>query len=717
MRSIHLLVWLLLLLPLACAAGNDPYLLTLGSSTRNTKQAPAGYTPVSINEDAALSAAVSRKGLWVPLPDGSRVHLDYRGRVMHSDGTWTFIGSVSGAFPESTALVTFGDHAVFGSVPRISAPALILTTWRGRTWLSDQRNVPSAPLPKPMAQLPSATSRSAAASIPMTTAASTGEATPSNPATVDLLVVYTPGFREEYGSTAAAITRIHQELDLLNQALKGSEVYGRIRLVHTAEVNYPDSNEDSDALTDLTNGNAPLDKVAAMRTQYGADAVTMMRAYEVPPSEGGTTWAMGMDGSPITTANAWEAFSVLDDGGDTLFTAPAGYELATELGLNFGLTYAYPSTPQGAYPFSYAYKPDPNSLYGGTLLTATSAPDSVWPYFSNPNINLCDGGPCGVANQSDAAQSLNLTLPTIAAFEPTKLPILDDVVASDIDGDGMSDLLFENPSAREFEYWLMVADIPNQPTLIGGVGLGYSVAATGDFNGDGKVDLVWSSSADDLYMWTGNGSGFASKRIGTYPAAWKVVGAADVNGDGKADLLFYNATQHLLGYWLMSGTEVQKMRNIGPVGPGYWVAGIGDFNGDGKADIVWTSNSNDLYMWVGNGTGFTSRKIGTYPAGWQVLGTGDVDGDDKSDLLFYNASLHQFSYRIMNGTTQVRSALIGPVGAGYWVAATGDYNGDGKVDIVWTSEKDDLYMWTGNGRSFASSYAGDYSADWQPIVR
>ena len=279
----------------------------------------------------------------------------------------------------------------------------------------------------------------------------------------------------------------------------------------------------------------------------------------------------------------------------------------------------------------------------------------------------------------------------------------------------MSDLLFKVPTDRQLNYWLMSGDAPVRETSIGGVGAGYTVAATGDFNADGKVDVVWTSSRDDLYMWTGNGTSFASRRFGDYPSAWKVVGAGDVNGDGKDDLLLYNAAQHLFGYWLMNGTQVLKMQSIGPVGAGYWVAGIGDFNGDGKTDIVWTSANDDLYMWTGNGIGFTSKRFGTYPAGWQVVGTGDVDGDGKSDLLFYNLSTHQFSYRIMNGTMQVRAALIGPVGTGYWVAATGDYNGDGKVDITWTSANDDLYVWTGNGTGFASRYLANYPASWSVV--
>jgi FG-GAP repeat. len=123
----------------------------------------------------------------------------------------------------------------------------------------------------------------------------------------------------------------------------------------------------------------------------------------------------------------------------------------------------------------------------------------------------------------------------------------------------------------------------------------------------------------------------------------------------------------------------------------------------------------DLYVWLGNGTGFNSTKVGTYPSGWKVVGAADIDGDGKSDLLFHNAATRQFSYRIMNGVVTVRSALISGVGNGYSVATTGDFNGDGRADIVWTSAALDLYVWLGNGAGFVSARAGTYSNGWALI--
>lgn len=76
-----------------------------------------GLCPISVNEDAAIWAAASKSGVWIPLPDGSRVHPDYRDRVIRPDGTWTFVGSVSGDTNARDVLITFGDQSVFGTIP------------------------------------------------------------------------------------------------------------------------------------------------------------------------------------------------------------------------------------------------------------------------------------------------------------------------------------------------------------------------------------------------------------------------------------------------------------------------------------------------------------------------------------------------------------------------------------------------------------------------
>lgn len=155
---------------------------------------------------------------------------------------------------------------------------------------------------------------------------------------------------------------------------------------------------------------------------------------------------------------------------------------------------------------------------------------------------------------------------------------------------------------------------------ISGVGAGYTVGAIGDFNNDGKADLVWTSAARDLYMWISDGTNFVSTRLtNDYPAGWALSGAGDIDGDGRSDLLFRNPGTREFAYRIMNGTSLVRSKRFGGTSAGYRIATTGDLNGDDKLDIVWTNDARNLFLWTGNGTTFTGTAIGTYPSSWTVI--------------------------------------------------------------------------------------------------
>ena len=98
---------------------------------------------------------------------------------------------------------------------------------------------------------------------------------------------------------------------------------------------------------------------------------------------------------------------------------------------------------------------------------------------------------------------------------------------------------------------------------------------------------------------------------------WQVKGVGDFNGDGKSDILFQNSVDGSCYVWELDGavhatatqapTSADQPFPHGFVGwaPGnvWQVKGVGDFNGDGKSDILFQNSvDGSCYVWDLNGS-------------------------------------------------------------------------------------------------------------------
>lgn len=700
-------------------------------------QTRGAYTshPIRISEAHAFGASHDGGELVIRAPNGEALRLRYERHVEHPDGNWSWIGRTAEGLD---TVLTFGEKAVFGVIP-YDGGTLRVTTRNGGAWLmaTDRSREPDINRAvtrsgKPDYLIPpslAAAVASAQQQSPAMAAQDVGTAAAA-PGTIDLVIGYTNGYTAQLGGTSQVRTRLSNLVTVANQALLGSQVARRLRLLEAVEVEYDDATENVLALEELTGyrsgtGEIPvpeaLQPLREARDDYGADLVSLVRPFRTPENDGcGIAWMIGGGGSSFDAADAPFGYSVVSDGNDTDEGDGNTYvcrdeSLAHELGHNMGQAHnAEDSLVSGVHPYSYGYRePAVDGFYTVMAYRLADSSQVGVRLFANPDVDYLDR-PTGVEGSADNARSMDLTMPIVANFRATVVP-LGPGARNDVDADGNTDLLFQNGALRQFSYRIMQGAETVRSMTFSGASAGYAVGATGDFNGDRKVDLIWTSAARDLYLWAGDGTGFTALRAGNYPSGWALVGAGDVNGDGRFDLLFHNAGTRQFNYRIMQGASVVRSQTINNVGAGYTVGAIGDFNADGRIDLVWTSAARDLYMWLGNGVSFTSRRVGDYPSGWALSGAGDVDGDGRADLLFRNPSTRQFSYRIMNGIALVRAKLINGTGEGYRIATTGDLNGDDKLDIVWTNNARDLFLWTGNGTTFTGTAIGTYPPGWVVI--
>ena len=110
----------------------------------------------------------------------------------------------------------------------------------------------------------------------------------------------------------------------------------------------------------------------------------------------------------------------------------------------------------------------------------------------------------------------------------------------------------------------------------------------------------------------------------------------DFNGDGKPDILWqYDNNANALDthngdtvLWLMNGTSFTFADIIGIGNPSWHPAATGDFNGDGKSDILWQYNNGAnaadalngaASLWLMNGSNPLSQtSIALPPTSWHV---------------------------------------------------------------------------------------------------
>jgi CSLREA domain-containing protein len=268
------------------------------------------------------------------------------------------------------------------------------------------------------------------------------------------------------------------------------------------------------------------------------------------------------------------------------------------------------------------------------------------------------------------------------------------VAIGDFNGDGKQDLVTANKDTNNVS--VSLGDVPGSFTAANTFDTGSSPrsVAVGDFNGDGKPDLaVANFGSDNVSILLGDGSGnFGAPvnfGVGSKPQS-VVIG--DFNGDGRQDLAVANSNSANVSILLGNGAgSFAAVTNFttGAVGSSPVSIALGDFNGpggtgDGKQDIVVVNNLADQgSVLFGDGTGGFGTPI-SFDTGSQPLSVavGDFNGDGRQDLVVANNGSDDVSVLLNDGTGGFPAAASISAPQNPQSVAVGDFNGDEKQDIV-----------------------------------
>ena len=244
-----------------------------------------------------------------------------------------------------------------------------------------------------------------------------------------------------------------------------------------------------------------------------------------------------------------------------------------------------------------------------------------------------------------------------------------------------------------------------------------SAVFQGDFNGDGKPDLIYADTALHVLLGNGDGTFHQGQNIPLPSPFASVLAVADVNLDGKLDLILgVSGPQPEIVVMLGNGDGTFQSAIATPLpllGPNWSDlagCGVADFNGDGAPDLVVTDGANDwFYILLGNNTGsFTVKQEGQQFTDPSTVFTGDFNGDGHQDFIVFDRLSADVTVFLGNGDSTFQPGVRYQGPGQIWSVLITDMDGDGHPDLVVTGVGNALYIYHGNadGTFATTSEAG-----------
>ena len=224
------------------------------------------------------------------------------------------------------------------------------------------------------------------------------------------------------------------------------------------------------------------------------------------------------------------------------------------------------------------------------------------------------------------------------------------------------------------------------------VGLHPRSVATGDFNGDGVPDLAVASQFWCCPVKPGTFSVLLGNSDGTFRAATifasgsnpRAVALGDFNADGKLDLVVADGMGSAVWVLLGNGDGTFQTAVTYAAGDSPYAVVVGDFNADSKLDLVVAVGSAGVSVLLGNGDG-TFQAAVNYATGSSpyAVAVGDFNADGKVDLAIANGDAADVSVLLGNGDGTFQTTAL-TFSTGTWPSsvAVGDFNADGRLDLA-----------------------------------
>ncbi|MCK9611949.1 MAG: T9SS type A sorting domain-containing protein [Bacteroidales bacterium] len=324
-------------------------------------------------------------------------------------------------------------------------------------------------------------------------------------------------------------------------------------------------------------------------------------------------------------------------------------------------------------------------------------------------------------------------------FTDTIIPMLTEsrsILCNDYNNDTKLDLIITSIFGKEL--YLLIGDGNgnfNTANLVyydqnGG---NFSGIVSGDFNGDGNVDLAYPDYATAGYVrilsgdGTGNFTATDSFAVGDHP---RIICGADFNRDGNIDISVANETDRNISVLLGNGSGYFTTNTGNHIGKNPTAMTSSDFNGDNFADLAITCNNDggpdSVWVLIGDGTGnFGSAAKYLCGSGPYSVCSKDFNADGFDDIAVANKNSNNVSVLLSKGTSGLfYNAINYNAGTGAATSApfsvvSADINFDGIPDLAIANYYQSivfLLIGTGNGTFGSSTYFPAHYGPWTIIT-
>jgi hypothetical protein len=298
-----------------------------------------------------------------------------------------------------------------------------------------------------------------------------------------------------------------------------------------------------------------------------------------------------------------------------------------------------------------------------------------------------------------------------------------DVQVADINGDGLDDVV--GRIKQTGQWWAAVSNgaggFTNIPLTTWSPLVTWVDVKVGDFNGDGKADIVGRVlQTGEWWAVMSAGNTFVNQLLTTWSPAmtWVDVSFGDLTGDGLSDIV---GRAQQTGQWFATvyAGGIWKTTLWDSWSPGLtWVdVKIGDLTGNGRADLVGRClQTGQWYAAISTGASFSTQLWDTWSPGytWVDVHLADMNGDGRADIVGRALQNGQWWVAASTGTSFTTSLWATWSPNVTWAdVQVADFNGDGRMDIAGRVASTGQW-WVGlsNGSSFSTSLW----TTWSPNV-